>query len=68
MCLSINDLTAALEVLKNGPDGSAGVGDITEEGKFFCWSHGISTGEWHTSAYCKRPKAGHKRLPHTTTG
>eukprot|EP00957_Ditylum_brightwellii_P114344 8718641-Ditylum_brightwellii.AAC.1 len=61
MCLSINDLTAALQALKNETDTSAGVGDTTEEGKFYCWIHGISTGEWHMSANCKRPKADHKK-------
>eukprot|EP00957_Ditylum_brightwellii_P185694 14138321-Ditylum_brightwellii.AAC.1 len=56
----INDLTAALRVIQNSPDALAGVSNIVDEGKFYCWSHGVSRGDWHTSANCRRLKKGHK--------
>eukprot|EP00957_Ditylum_brightwellii_P084612 6434130-Ditylum_brightwellii.AAC.1 len=54
---SINDLTAALRELQAGPDISAGLGP---QHVHYCWSHGVTSGQHHTSKNCRRHKDDHK--------
>eukprot|EP00957_Ditylum_brightwellii_P183146 13949283-Ditylum_brightwellii.AAC.1 len=57
---SINYLTSALRNLSHAPDASARIGIATSTRKFYCWTHGETTGVWHTSKNCRKQKEGHK--------
>eukprot|EP00957_Ditylum_brightwellii_P134036 10219360-Ditylum_brightwellii.AAC.1 len=54
---SIEDPTAALQELRTGPDASAGIG---QQEIFYCWSHGITSGQHHISNNCCRHQEGNK--------
>eukprot|EP00957_Ditylum_brightwellii_P052527 3983478-Ditylum_brightwellii.AAC.1 len=60
MCKSIDELTTALRDLRYAPDASAGLGTLETGRKYYCWSHGITTGTWHTGKNCRKQKRGHK--------
>eukprot|EP00957_Ditylum_brightwellii_P112099 8547253-Ditylum_brightwellii.AAC.1 len=58
---SINELTVALQGLRQGADASAGLGLMQVTRKYYCWSHGTTTGPWHTGKNCRTKKEGHKK-------
>eukprot|EP00957_Ditylum_brightwellii_P182436 13897704-Ditylum_brightwellii.AAC.1 len=56
---SIDNLTAALRDLCTGANQSAGIGQ-RQQGKHYCWSHGETGGEHHTSTNCHKRRDGHQ--------
>eukprot|EP00957_Ditylum_brightwellii_P143630 10943374-Ditylum_brightwellii.AAC.1 len=50
-----------LRELRHGTDASAGLGTAQGTRKYYCWSHGTTTGPWHMGNNGCKTKERHKK-------